>query len=78
MWRIGGDKMQINVDTIGNDTRKLMIDKDIKLRELAEKIGNSSSNLSNKLNRNDLYTKDLKKIAEALECELIIELRQKK
>nr|DAP39361.1 MAG TPA: SOS-response transcriptional repressor [Caudoviricetes sp.] len=70
--------MQINVDTIGNDIRKLMIDKDIKLKELAEKIGNSSSNLSNKLNRNDLYTKDLKKIAEALECELIIELRQKK
>ena len=70
--------MQINVDTIGNDIRKLMIDKDIKLKELAEKIGNSSSNLSNKLNRNDLYTKDLNKIAEALECELIIELRQKK
>ena len=70
--------MQINVDTIRNDIRKLMIDKDIKLKELAEKIGNSSSNLSNKLNRNDLYTKDLKKIAEALECELIIELRQKK
>ena len=70
--------MQINVDTIGNDIRKLMIDKDIKLKELAEKIGNSSYNLSNKLNRNDLYTKDLKKIAEALECELIIELRQKK
>lgn len=70
--------MQINVDTIGNDIRKLMIDKDIKLKELAERIGNSSSNLSNKLNRNDLYTKDLKKIAEALECELIIELRQKK
>ena len=70
--------MQINVDTIGNDIRKLMIDKDIKLKELAEKIDNSSSNLSNKLNRNDLYTKDLKKIAEALNCDLRIYFMEKK
>ena len=54
--------------------RKLMIDENVNLTELGRRINNSTSNLSNKLRRNNLYSDDLKKIAEALGYELKIEV----
>ena len=57
--------------------RKLMIDENVNLTELGRRINNSKSNLSNKLRRNNLYSDDLKKIAEALGYELKIEFIKK-
>ena len=57
--------------------RKLMIDENVNLTELGRRINNSTSNLSNKLRRNNLYSDDLKKIAEALGYELKIEFIKK-
>ena len=39
------------------------------VKELAELIGTSSSNLSNKLSRNNFKEEDLRIIANALNCE---------
>ena len=57
--------------------RKIMIDENVNLTELGRRINNSTSNLSNKLRRNNLYSDDLKKIAEALGYELKIEYIKK-
>ena len=57
--------------------RKIMIDESVTVTELAKRIDNSTSNLSNKLRRNNLYTSDLEKIAEALGYELKIEFIKK-
>ena len=57
--------------------RKLMIDENVNLTELGRRINNSTSNLSNKLRRNNLYSDDLKKIAEAFGYELKIEFVKK-
>ena len=54
-----------------------MIDENVNLTELGRRINNSTSNLSNKLRRNNLYSDDLKKIAEALGYELKIEFIKK-
>nr|DAJ82180.1 MAG TPA: Regulatory protein [Caudoviricetes sp.] len=57
--------------------RKIMIDESVTVTELAKRIDNSTSNLSNKLRRNNLYTSDLEKIAEALGYDLKIEFIKK-
>ena len=57
--------------------RKLMIDENVNLTELGRRINYSTSNLSIKLRRNNLYSDDLKKIAEALGYELKIEFIKK-
>ena len=57
--------------------RKLMIDENVNLTELGRRINNSTSNLSSKSRRNNLYSDDLKKIAEALGYELKIEFIKK-
>lgn len=44
----------------------LLAEKDLTLSELAEKIGTSQPNLSNKIQRDNFSEKDLMKIAEAL------------
>ena len=62
---------------IENTIRKIMIDEKITVTEVAKRIGISTSNLSNKLRRNNLYSDDLKKIAEALGYELKIEFIKK-
>ena len=57
--------------------RKIMIDENVHLTELGRRINNGTSNLSNKLRRNNLYSDDLKQIAEALGYELKIEFIKK-
>ena len=58
--------------------RKLMIDENVNLTELGRRINNSTSNLSNKLRRNNICPNDLEKIAEALGYELKIEFIKKR
>ena len=58
---------------MAKEINKMMIDKDIKKRELAERCGWTSSNLYNKMYRDDFRESDLALIAEALDCDLKIE-----
>ena len=51
----------------------LCIKRNTNVAELSVKLGNSKQNLFNKLYRNDMKTSDLKKIADALDCDLKIE-----
>ena len=39
------------------------------LKELSEKLGQKGSNLSNKLSRDNFPEKEIKEIADALDCE---------
>lgn len=39
------------------------------IKELAEKIGTNGNNLSNKLSRDNFSEKELKEIAEVLDCD---------
>ena len=52
--------------------KQVMIEKNIKVSELAEKIGMKPQPLSNKLFRDSMSYSDVEKIAEALECEVKI------
>ena len=49
--------------------RMIMLERGVNVKELAELIGTSSSNLSNKLSRNNFKEEDLRIIANALNCE---------
>lgn len=47
--------------------RKLMIERDIKVKDLAEQLGYSSNNFSNKLRADNFSEKELQRIAELLD-----------
>lgn len=47
------------------------------LSELADATGQSVQNLGNKMKRNNFKESELKKIAEALECDLLIDFKRK-
>ena len=49
--------------------RILLLERKITIKDLAEKIGTNGSNLSNKLSRDNFSEKELREIAEALECD---------
>lgn len=51
--------------------RILLIKKKTNVSELADKLGTSRSNLSNKLSRDNFSEKELIQIANALDCEFI-------
>ncbi len=54
--------------TASERIRVLLIKRKMTASQLAEKLGISRQNLSNKLSRDDFSTSDLVKIAEALNC----------
>ena len=49
--------------------RIILIKRNMKIKDLAEKLGYSGNNLSMKLKADDFSEKDLLKIAEILNCE---------
>lgn len=53
---------------IAEKIRIIMLKRNIKLKDLALKLGTSQSNISDKLRRDNLSEKDLKSIADALDC----------
>lgn len=57
--------------------RIAMLKKNISLNELAEKVGTTPQNLSGKFRRDNLSEKDMRDIAEALGCDLQINLVDK-
>lgn len=58
-------------DTASELIRKLSRRKNIKNTEIAEKLGISSQNLSNKLRRNNFPDDELHKIAKILNCDYV-------
>lgn len=55
---------------IAEKIRIIMLKRNIKLKELAEALGTSQSNISDKLRRDNLNEKDVQKIAEVLNCDV--------
>ncbi len=52
-----------------------LIEKDMKISELAKLLNTSSQNLSQKIKRDNFSEKEMKQIADLLEMNLIIELK---
>jgi len=57
--------------------KKILIDKDMNMGQLADKLDTSQQNLSAKLKRNNPSLKEMQEIAEALAYELKIEFINK-
>lgn len=49
--------------------RTILLERNMTIKELAEKMGTTGNNLSNKLSRDNLSEKELHKIANALNCD---------
>lgn len=47
----------------------ILLEKNMTIKELSEKLGYNGSNLNNKLIRDNLSEKELKEIADALDCD---------
>lgn len=47
----------------------LLVEREITMTDLAERLGTSKSNISNKMKRDNFSEKELKEIAEALNCD---------
>lgn len=62
---------------IAAEIQKLMIDKNLKKGELADRCGWTASNLYNKMKRDNFSVRELETIAEALGCELDIKFIEK-
>lgn len=54
--------------TMGEKIKVILNRKNMTLSQLAEKIGQSRQNLSNKMSRDNFTEKDLILIAQALDC----------
>jgi transcriptional regulator with XRE-family HTH domain len=57
--------------TMGEKIKVLLNRKNLTLAQLAEKIGQSRQNLSNKMSRDNFSEKELYKIAKALDVEFV-------
>lgn len=57
--------------------RHKLVDKALKVSDLARAIETSHSNLTQKMKRDNFSEKEMKEIADALDCDLIIELRDR-
>lgn len=49
--------------------KTILLERNMTIKELAEKIGTTGNNLSNKFSRDNLSEKELRKIADALNCD---------
>ncbi len=47
----------------------VLLERDMTIKELAGRLGTTGNNLSNKLARDNFGEKELKKIADALDCD---------
>lgn len=54
--------------------KKRMVDLDLNQEKLAAMIGRSRQTLSTALKNDNLKEKDMRKIADAMNCDLVIEL----
>ena len=58
-------------------TKHQLIENDMQLKELADKLEIGRVNLTQKMKRDDFRESDMLKIAAALDCELVLELKPK-
>ena len=49
--------------------KTILLERGMTIKEHAEQIGTTGNNLSNKLSRDNLSEKDLREIADALNCD---------
>jgi DNA-binding Xre family transcriptional regulator len=61
--------MEVYYMAVAKKIRTVLIERDMSIKELAEKIGTTGNNLSNKLSRDNFSEKELCEIAEALNCD---------
>ena len=66
--------MYMNIE---KEIRKILLDEDIEIKELARRLNTSQQNMSAKLKRNNFTTKDIEKILDVLGYELKIEFIKK-
>ena len=62
---------------IEKEIRKILLDEDIEIKELASRLNTSQQNISAKLKRNNFTIKDIEKILNVLGYELKIEFIKK-
>ena len=62
---------------IEKEIRKILLDEDVEIKELARRLNTSQQNISAKLKRNNFTTKDIEKILDVLGYELKIEFIKK-
>lgn len=62
---------------ISKEIKKILIEKDMTLTDLANKLGTSQQNISAKLKKNNPRISELKEIADALGYEFRIEFTEK-
>ena len=62
---------------IEKEIRKILLDEDIGIKELARRLNTSQQNISAKLKRNNFTVKDVEKILDVLGFELKIEFIKK-
>jgi len=63
------------MNEFGNLVKKMLIDKNMTQTELAKRINMSFTGFNNLLNRDTLQLDKMKSIADALNCDLVIELK---
>lgn len=63
---------------IAKEIKKILIDKDMTLTDLAEKLGVTQQNVSAKLKKNDMRISEIEKIASLLDYDVDIKFIQKK
>lgn len=66
------------MNDFGKEVKKKCVDFGVTQHQIAEAMGLSDNGLSNALNRKNLGLIQMQKIADALNCELKIELISKK
>lgn len=49
--------------------KTILLERDMTIKQLSERLGYKGNNLYNKLDRDNLNEKELKKIADALNCD---------
>ena len=54
--------------SVSKKIRHILVERDMTMAELAEKINTGRSNLSGKLSRDNFSEKEIREIAEALDC----------
>lgn len=57
------------------EIKKLMLEKKVSQRQLAEKLGITPQGFTKLLNKKNFGFEDAKKILDAMECDLIIDLQ---
>ncbi|MBE6598587.1 MAG: helix-turn-helix transcriptional regulator [Ruminococcaceae bacterium] len=58
--------------------KTILWERNLTIKKLAEKIGTSGANLSNKLSRDNFSEKEMREIANALDCDLEINFIDRK